>query len=149
MALIKVSDLYYAVHKTIREDEVLRELMGFDENTDMVEMATRIQKRMKPQNLAKENLPLITFYKLPGNRGVRNHLEYSTAFDFDVYTNDDVELALDITDRISDLFDDEFLKCYSGTSFKGEYITSSEDNTDLENTYKYFSQILFNLGIEG
>jgi len=122
--------------------------MGFDDTTTMVEMASRIQKRMKPTNVTK-NFPLIALYKLPGQREYSNHLAYVTAFDFDVYTNDDVELAVDIVDRINYLFDDKYLNLKKGSSFKGQYLTSAEDNTDMENTYKYFTQIEFTFGIEG
>lgn len=148
MAFLHISNVYASIHKTLREDEVIRSLMGFDESTDMVEMAMRIQKRKTPVDLVDNNLPLISFYKLPGQRGY-NHLEYKTAFDFDIYTNDDVELAIDLADRINDLFDDKFLNLCEGSSFKGQYLTSSEDSSDLTNTFKYYTQILFTFGIEG
>lgn len=143
-----MSDVYACIHKTLREDEVIRELMGFDENTTEVDMAIRIQKRRQPVDIVTDNFPMISFYKLPGQRGY-NHLEYVTAFDFDIYTNDDVELAIDISDRINDLFDDRYLNLTKGSSFKGQYITSSEDVTDLDNCYKYYTQVLFTFGIKG
>lgn len=148
MSFLHISDVYASIHKTLREDEVIRSLMGFDETTSMLEMATRIQKRMRPTNLVEDNFPLITFYKLPGQREY-NHLAYGTPFDFDVFTGDDVEVAVEIADRINYLFDDKFLNLPKGSSFKGQYLTSAEDSTDLENTYKYFTQVLFTLGIEG
>jgi hypothetical protein len=149
MSFLYISDVYASIHKVLREDEVIRQLMGFDDTTTDVEMALRIQKRRFPVELVENNLPLITFYKLPGQREFRNHLAYVTAFDFDIYTKDDVELAIDIADRINYLFDGKFLPLPKGSSFKGQYITSAEDNTDLENTYKYFTQIEFTFGIEG
>lgn len=148
MSFLKLSDVYASIHKMLREDEVIRQLMGFDGNTTTVEMAIRIQKRMKPSTVIDENMPLITFYKLPGQRG-RNHLEYVTVFDFDIYTNDDVELAVDIADRINYLLDDKYLPLSEGSSFKAQYVTSAEDTTDLENTYKYFTQVEFTFGIKG
>ena len=148
MAFLHISDVYASIHKTLREDDVIKELMGFSDETTLEETALRIQKRMKPVDLVADNYPLISFYKLPGNRG-RNHLEYVTVFDFDIYTNDDVELAIELADRISDLFDGTYLKLRKGSSFKGEYVTSAEDTTDLSNTYKYYAQILFTFGIEG
>lgn len=149
MSFLSISDVYATIHKTIREDEVIRGLMGFDDDTDILQESLRIQKRMHPIDLVEDNLPLITFYKLPGQLEHGNHLVYNTPFDFDIYTNDDTEKAIDIADRINYLFHDKYLKLLEGSSFKGEYITSSEDRTDLENTYKYFTQIEFNLGIEG
>lgn len=149
MSFLRISDVYACIHKTLREDEVIRQLMGFDSSTKTTEMALRIQKRMNPVDLVENNLPLITFYKRPGQREFKNHLAYVTAFDFDIYTKDDVELAVDIADRINYLFDNKFLNLDKGSSFRGQYITSAEDRADLENTYKYFTQIEFTFGIEG
>lgn len=148
MGKLNISDVYAFIHKTLREDPVLQDLMGFTPSTTLEEMAMRIQKRRKPQNLVEENLPLISFYKNPGMRGGDNYLEYRTHFDFDIYTQDDVELAIQIADRISELFDDEYVGLKKGSYFKGEYLTSAEDNTDLENIYKYFTQIRYTLVIE-
>ena len=148
MAFLHISDVYYNIQKTLQEDEVIRGLMGFDEKSSPVEKARRIQKRIEPVGLSEGHFPIVSFYKLPGRRG-SNHLEYQTAFVFDIYTKDDVETAIEISDRISDLFDDEYLPMKKGSSFKGEYLTSSEQPTDLSNTYKYYAQILFTFGIEG
>ena len=148
MAFLRISSVYASIHKTLREDDVIKELRGFSDETTLEETALRIQKRMKPVDLVADNYRLISFYKLPGNREL-NHLQYVTVFDFDIYTNDDVELAIELADRISDLFDDTYLKLRKGSSFKGEYVTSAEDTTDLSNTYKYYAQILFTFGIEG
>jgi hypothetical protein len=58
-------------------------------------------------------------------------------------------LALNIADRIAQLFDDKFMsRLRKGNVFKGEYITSVESDTDLENTYKYFIPIGFTIGID-
>lgn len=149
MSFLNISDVYACIHKTLREDAVIRQLMGFNDSTTPVEMAMRIQKRRKPVELVDNNLPLISFYKLPGQREFGNHLAYVTSFDFDIYTNDDVELAIGIADRINYLFDDKYLRLSKGSSFKGQYLTSAEDVTDLENIYKYFTQVEFTFGIEG
>ena len=125
MSFLHISDVYASIHKTLREDEVIRGLMGFDDTTDPVTMAMRIQKRRRPAELVNDNLPLITFYKMPGEREFGNHLAYVTSFDFDVYTNDDVEVAIDIADRINNLFDDKYLRLSKGSSFKGQYLTSA------------------------
>lgn len=148
MSFLNISDAYASIHKTLREDSIIRQLMGFDETTTDVDMAIRIQKRERPVDLVEDRFPLIAFYKLPGQRG-HNHLEYVTIFDFNIYTNDDVELAVDLADRINYLFDDKFLNLPKGSSFKGAYVTSAEDGTDLANTYKYFTQVEFTFGIKG
>lgn len=147
-SFLRISDIYACIHKTLRNDAEIRRLMGFNDSTDSVEYATRIQKRAKPVELVEDNFPLITFYKLPGSREV-NHLSYVTVFNFDIYTNDDVELAIDIADRIGYLFEDKYLNVPNISSFKGQYVTSAEDTTDLPNTFKYRVQIEFTFGIEG
>ncbi|MGG3797720.1 hypothetical protein [Metabacillus fastidiosus] len=148
MAFLCISDVYACVHKTLREDEVIRGLMGFDNSTTDLEMELRIQKRKKPVNLVSENLPLITFYKAPGQRET-NHLVYVTEFYFNIYTGNNVEVAIDIADRINELFDDKYLNLSKGSNFKGQFITSAEDATDLENTYKYFTKLKFSFELEG
>lgn len=147
MAYVKMSDLYAKIHEVLRTDEVILSLLGVDAD-DAVTLAKRIQKRQKPSGITTaSNFPLISFYTLPGRREY-NHLVYETAFDFDIYTADDVEKAMDIADRIGELFDDKFIELSGGSSFKAEWLTSSEVGTDLENTYQFFTQILFPIGIE-
>lgn len=141
-----MSDLYAYIHKILREDEKILELLGLS-NPTPEDTAIRIQKRRKPQQVVDKNLPMISFYTNPGVRA-NNHLEYLTAFDFDVYTQDDVETAMEIADRVGELFDDQYVGIKTGSQFKGEFLTASEVETDLENTYKFFTQMLFTIGIE-
>ncbi len=147
MSKLRISDVYAYIHKTIREDDEILRLMGLDKTSSADVLALRIQKRKKPQELVIHNLPLITFFKNPGVRG-DNYLEYRFTVDFDIYTQDDVETAIDIADRMAQLFDNKFMSGVSGSSFKGEYITSAEDETDFKNSYKYFTQIGFTIGLE-
>lgn len=122
--------------------------MRFKPTATSLDISTRLQKRREPVNMVDGNLPLVTFYKLPGSRGL-NHLEYVTPFDFDIYTDGDVELAINIADRINYLFDGQYLSLARGSTFKAEYVTSAEDKSDLEDVFKYFTQISFTFGIEG
>ncbi|ALA07161.1 hypothetical protein SECTIM467_31 [Brevibacillus phage SecTim467] len=147
MGKINVSDVYACIHQTLRNDPEIQSMLGLTADSSLEDMATKIQKRRKPQNLVQDNLPMISFYKNPGARG-KNYLEYRFIVDFDIYTQDDVELATNIADRISHLFDDKYLGLQKGSVFKGQYVTSAEDDTDLENTYKYFTQIGLTVGIE-
>ena len=148
MGLVKVSDVYAALHQLLREDEIIGELMGFTAKTTALDKAKRIQKRKIPADtLQSAKLPLISFYKLPG-RAENNHLSYVTPFDFDVYTNNDTETAINIADRINELLHDQYVPVCSG-SLKSKYVTSAEDATDLKDIYKYFTQILVNLTLEG
>ncbi|MFF2889451.1 hypothetical protein [Paenibacillus sp. NPDC057967] len=148
MGKINISDVYAYIHTTLRHDPRILELLGVAADATLEDLATRIQKRKKPQDVVQHNLPLISFYKNPGVRG-ENYLEYRFIVDFDIYTQDDVEVAIHIADRIAQLFDDKFMSGIKGGSvFKGQYTTSAEDDTDLANTYKYFTQIGFTIGID-
>lgn len=146
MSILSISDVYASIHKIIREDSVIRYLMGFTEDTSPVEEAIRIQKRIKPIELVESNLPLISFYGSPGYRDT-NHLTYVTSFDFDVYTSNDVETAFAIADRINVLFNDKYLSIYRG-SFKANFVTSAEDTSDMVDIFKYFTKIEFTFSIE-
>jgi hypothetical protein len=148
MGKINISDIYAYIHTTLRQDPEIISMLGLAADASLEDLATKIQKRKQPQNLVQHNLPLISFYKNPGARGT-NYLEYRFIVDFDIYSQDDVELAINIADRIAQLFDDKFMSGLTkGSVFKGEYVTSAEDDTDLENTYKYFTQIGFTIGID-
>lgn len=149
MSLMRMSDLYAYIHTVLREDVVIRELMGFDESTTMEEMAQRIQKKRNPTGLVKPNLPIISFYANPGIRG-DNHLEYMVAFDFDIYILDGYEeTAINIADRINEIFEGQYLGLKCVNSQKSEFITMGEVETDQEDTFKFFTQILFTIGLEG
>jgi hypothetical protein len=144
---LNISNLYALIHTVLREDSQIKSLLGLSANPTLAETATKIQKRIKPQNLASENLPLISFYTNPGIIG-SNHLDYTCAIDFDVYTGDDVELALAIVDRIQELFDGQYPGLGCGSYFKARFNTCSEVETDLPNTYKFFVQVLFSMALE-
>lgn len=146
MSILSISDVYASIHKRIREDSVIRNLMGFTDDTSPVEEAIRIQKRIKPVELVESNLPLISFYSSPGYRDT-NHLAYITSFDFDIYTSNDVETAFAIADRINVLFDDKYLSICRG-SFKANFVTSAEDTSDMVDVFKYFTKIEFTFSIE-
>jgi hypothetical protein len=144
---VDISNFYAYIHRVLRDDPKIRSMIGLNDSSSLEDAATRIQKRKKPQDLVSKNHPVITFYKNAGARGT-NYLEYKFIVDFDVYTQNDVELALNINDRIIELFDDQYIGIAKGSFFKGQYITGAEDDTDMENKYKYFTQIGYTIGIE-
>ncbi|WP_151734130.1 hypothetical protein [Paenibacillus tengchongensis] len=147
MGVPDLSDVYAYIHRTLRDDSGLQSLLGLTPAAPLEDRVKHIQKRRQPHNLVQDNLPLITFYKLPGTRGA-NYLEYRFSFRFDIYTSDDVELAIGIADRINRLFDNRFLQGLPGSSFGGEYITCAEEETDVRNGFKYFTQIGFTIGLD-
>lgn len=142
-----MSDLYAYIHKTLREDSKIIELLGLSGN--LLDAAKKIQKKRNPKGLISEDLPIISFYANPGVRG-ENHLAYMFTMDFDIYTLDgDEELAIEIADRINEIFEDSYLGIPKGSSFKSEFLTMGEVETNQEDTFKYFTQILYTIGIEG
>jgi hypothetical protein len=147
MSCFNIADLYAVIHETLRLDPQIQSYLGLTSGSSMTDFNLHIQKRSKPMGLAAENLPIITFYTNPGSRG-ENPLEYVTVFDFDIYTSDDVELAINIADRIKDLLDNQYPRLSKGSVFQSRFVTCAEASTDLTNTYKFFTQILFTLGIE-
>lgn len=147
MGQMNIAGIYAYIHKTLRNDSKIQEMLGIFPSSTPEDMEVKIQKRKKPQNLLKDTLPIISFYKEPGERGI-NFLEYQFIIKFDIYTQDNVELAINIAERVCALFDDKSIAMKEGSFFKTEYVTSAEDNTDLENTYKYFIQIRTTIGLE-
>lgn len=148
MAKISISDVYDGIHTTLREDPEILEMLGLAQDASPETLAVRIQKRRNPKELEPNNLPLISFFKIPGERG-NSYLEYRFSVVFIIHTQDDVELAVRIADRIAELFDDRFMRGLKQVSFfKGQYITSAEDVSNPGNGYKYFTQIGFTIGID-
>jgi hypothetical protein len=144
-----MSDLYAYIHTALREDEVIKGLMGFSADAKLADKAQRIQKKRKPTGLVDGKFPIVSFYANPGIRDGSNHLVYMVTFDFDIYVQDgDEEVAIDIADRINEIFNDQYLGLKCGSSFKCEFLTMGEIETD-DDQFKFFTQILFNIGIEG
>jgi hypothetical protein len=149
MSLIRMSDLYAYIHTVLREDEVIKNLMGFVPSSSLEDKAQKIQKKKKPSGLVNNKYPVVSFYANPGARDDGNHLVYMVTFDFDIYVQDgDEETAINIADRINEIFDGQYLGLKCVSSFKSEFMTMGEVETD-DDTFKFFTQILFNLGIEG
>ncbi|MBD8498894.1 hypothetical protein [Paenibacillus arenosi] len=147
MGKINISAIYACIEQTLRNDSEIQAMLGLSQQSTPADWQLKIQKRKKPEKLAVEHFPILSFYKNPGSRG-DNYLEYRFIVDFDIYTQGNVELATNIADRVVSLFDDKFLGLKQGSVFKGQYITSAEDDTDLANTYKYFTQIGLTIGID-
>ncbi|WP_018884218.1 hypothetical protein [Paenibacillus massiliensis] len=147
MAKISISDVYDIIHANLREDPEILEMLGLEGDASPQKLAVRIQKRRNPKELEADNLPLISFFKIPGERG-KSYLEYRFSVVFIVHTQDDVGLAVRIADRITELFDDRFMRGLKQVSFFGQYITSAEDVSNPGKGYKYFTQIGFTIGID-
>lgn len=143
-----IINLYVAIQKVLNNDNVLLSLMGIDP-ADALTKAHRIQKRSQPQELAITNMPLIAFYAVPsGGFDAKNSLVYDALFVFDVYTNDDVSLAHDIVQRITDLFHGEINPFEGVTSFESQLVNQYETKSDLANTYAFTTGINFSIAFE-
>jgi hypothetical protein len=136
------SDLYAGIFKVKSTDTKLLTLLGIPSGT-AVAKAKHIQKRSQPQCL-DINMPLISYYKIPGDgRDIRNDNVYNATFIFDVYTKDNVELALDIGERIKQLFDGEINPFQSIESYEASFEDGHESNANLPNTYCFTYIITF------
>lgn len=147
---MSVVSLYDAIYTYVSEDEYILNYLDIDctcpEEEVLLEKAKHIQKRAKPQNLA-ENLPLISFYTPGGSRDDDNYLVYSAYFVFDIYTPDDVELAMRIAQRIADIFDGELPPFNNIVTFETYFESGHESSVDLENVYCFSVVLLFSYEI--
>lgn len=142
-----VVNLYVAIQKILFNDAKILALLGIDP-ADNVKKAKRIQKRSDPQDLALTNLPLIAFYAVPAGGVENNSYVYDAIFIFDVYTNDNVSLAHDIVQRITDLFHAEMPPFQGVTSFESVLINQYESKSNLPNSYAFTTVINFSIALE-
>lgn len=142
-----VVELYNGIYRWLAQDEVILNYLGLAPTSSATEKARHIQKRVQPQLLA-ENLPLIAFYAPPGRREGKNHLVYTTDFIFDIYTQDDVELAQKIGQRLIDCFDAKIVPFQRIENFESCWETAHESTVDLENTYCFTVVIKFSISLE-
>lgn len=130
---MSVVNLYNNIWSIIANDSIILTFMNLV-GADNLTKAKRIQKRARPQNII-DNLPLITFYSPDGNLELKNSYVYNAVFVFDVYTNDDVELAHNLAQRIIEIFDRELHPMNGVESFESKFIRAYESNSNLANTY--------------
>lgn len=136
--------IYEALYVTLRNDTELQELLGIpntgDLEADELAAMNKIQKRRYPVEVI-ESLPMIAFYKIPSPADAGNDQVYDALFLFDVYTNNDVNLNMRITDRLYHMFEGEFLLAEGLTTFKSRWLDGSEFETDHPDLYG-FSNII-------
>lgn len=140
--------LYSDIHRVLRTDKKFLQLMELSDAEPKV-LGKRIQKRARPSGMSLENMPLVTFYAIPkGGADLNNHLIYNAIFMFDVYTNDDVSLALDITDRIVELFHGQISPFQEVENFETRLMAQHESVSDLEDSYCFTTVLHFSLAID-
>lgn len=144
---MSVVNLYNGIYQVLSNDQKVLNYLGIDTSSSLTDKATHIQKRSRPQRLA-DSIPLVAFYAPPGVPDKNNHLVYTTAFVFDVYTADDVALAQQIAERICELFVGEMHPMQGVESMQSEFVTSHESSVDVENAYCFTTVIDFSVSIE-
>ncbi|WP_145052819.1 hypothetical protein [Paenibacillus xylanexedens] len=142
------TNLYSEIHRVLRTDKPFLDLMGLADAKPAV-LGKRIQKRAQPTGLALEGMPLVSFYAIPrGGADLNNYLVYNAIFMFDVYTNDDVSLALDISDRIVELFHGEINRFIGVENFETRLMAQHESTTDLQDSYCFTTTLHFAITLD-
>jgi hypothetical protein len=131
---MSVVNLYNGIYKILANDDVILNLLGITNKTDNLKKAKQIKKRSNPPDIIN-NLPVISFYSPGGGREVKNNDVYGATFVFDIYTKDDVDLALNISQRLMELFDGKLNSMFGVESLESEFVEAYESKADLQNTY--------------
>lgn len=147
----RVTQLYDEIFRALAKNTNILNLLGIlpsgDVSQDNLVKASKIQKRRQPMNVV-ESLPIISYYTPGGTPDRRNNLVYNSTFIFDIYTNDDVELAQEISDTIVDLFDGEIPVFTGVENFETMVVDQFESTTDLVNTYCFTTIMLFSVSLD-
>lgn len=131
---MSIVNLYNGIYRILANDDVILNLLGIADKSDNLKKAKRIQKRSQPQIIIEE-LPIITFYSPAGKRGVKNAEVYNATFMFDIYTKDNVDLALNIAQRIIELFEKKLNPMIGVETFESSFVEGYESRSNLPNTY--------------
>lgn len=143
-----IVDLYNSIYLTLSQDDGVLNLLGLNANSSALDKAKKIQKRARPSDLAISNMPLITFFAPPGRRDAGNMTVYNVGIIFDIYTNDDVNKAQRLADRIYDLFNQETPELLNLENFECYVVSEHESATDLENVYCFTVVVEFSIVID-
>jgi hypothetical protein len=151
--MLSTVGLYNGIFCTLSNDSTMLELLGIDplafsfDDELRLSKALKIQKRSKPNNLI-ESLPIITFYTPGGERERKNQSVFNALFYFDIYTNDDVDLAHRIAARIEELFGDAIPSFGGGIeTFMSKFVDAYETESDLDDLYSFCVQIEFSVSM--
>lgn len=143
-----IVDLYNSIYLMLSQDDTILSLLGLNSGSSALDKAKKIQKRARPSDLAINNLPLITFFAPPGRRDTGNVSVYSVGIIFDCYTNDDVNTAQRLADRIYELFNQEVPELLNVENFECYVLSEHESATDLENVYCFTIVVEFSIVID-
>lgn len=144
-----VTDLYAEIHRILRTDSQLLELMHLNP-ADVLRVEQRIQKRSQPLNLIEGNLPLISFYaSRKGKISRENDLVYHSFIKFNTYTANNVDLALKISKRIGELFRNVISPFENVENFETTLYKEHETPTLMSDVYCFTTVLHFSLSLDG
>lgn len=137
--------LYRGIIKSLLGSTEFMNLMGLS-NADAETKSIRIQRRRKPQNILK-NLPLVAYYTPDGSKDTDNVDVYCPTFVFDIYTNDNVELAQNIGELIKGLFADKLVGMSNITSYSSNFECEFESDAGLDFCYCWTIVMTFRVNL--
>jgi hypothetical protein len=155
---LSVINLYNGIYTLLTSDSDLLEKLSIPIIEEIVEGETvltpptnaqkgrKIQKRSKPQELAN-NLPMIAFYTPGGNIDPINQEVFRPVFYFDIYTQNNVNLAHELAERVFMLLDDKVNEFSSVENGEAEVIDAHESDAGLPDTYCFTLEVLFSITI--
>ncbi|MFF2480279.1 hypothetical protein [Paenibacillus sp. NPDC058071] len=146
-----LSELYDQVRRRLTDDAVLLSLLGVDASNQAA-ILERIDMRMNPGNLQEEKLPLIAFHAAPRLRFLEEENRNCSIimFHFHVFTKGEVELALRIADRLTELFQDDvpFVQKRDMEGLSTVLIDQYEKEIDLNGLFCLTSIFKFTIQID-
>lgn len=143
-----VTDLYVEIYRKLRTDPQLLELMNLDP-ADLLSVEKRIQKRSRPVELSEGNLPLISFYaSRKGKISRENYLVYDSLIKFNTYTINNVDLALNISKRIVELFRNAISPFENVENFETTLYKQHESATLNADVYCFTTVLQFSLSLD-
>jgi len=151
---LSVINLYNGIYKLLTSTDILLEKLGIpvtEEGREIIyptnkQKGQKVQKRSKPQRLV-DNLPMVTFYTPGGSIDPINHEVFRPVFYFDIYTQDDVNLAHEIAESIFSLIDNQVNEFSNVENGGAEVIDAHESDAGLPDTYCFTLEILFSIAV--
>lgn len=143
-----IIDLYDAIYTLLSNDSNVLNYLQVDDLLDnsnfysdkseperiLLAKAIKIQRQRIPKQLI-ESLPIVTFYSIPSGRDRLNDRVLNARFMIDIYTENNVDLALKISKCLYDLLHEQFLNVSNTNSFKGYWVDGYESPTNDADTY--------------
>lgn len=142
-----IIELYDNIYKLIASNEKILYYLGIDDKSNNLMKAKKIQRRAKPQQLI-DNVPLISFYALPGGLDRENDAVYVAPFVFNIFTVDDVDTAHLIAEELIKVINKQLLPFYGIENLESKLITAHESLVDAENVYCFTLTFEFSIVLQ-